>query len=133
MRITWRSKDESSRRQASDVYTELRPATTQRQQRDVGSDVQDAHGLLISYPRPDLADRAVFLTLESIPEERRWPEQELWAAFEAERPRLLGAVLDAAVIGLCASAATSATTRILSSFAAGMEAASPATGQPNGQ
>jgi hypothetical protein len=36
--------------------------------------------------RPDLADRAVFLTLEPIPEERRRPEQELWAAFEAERP-----------------------------------------------
>ena len=45
--------------------------------------------------RPDLADRAVFLTLEPIPEERRRPEQELWAAFEAERPRLLGVLLDA--------------------------------------
>jgi hypothetical protein len=33
--------------------------------------------------RPDLADRAVFLTLEPIPEERRRPEAELWAAFEA--------------------------------------------------
>jgi hypothetical protein len=32
--------------------------------------------------RPDLADRAVFLTLEPIPEERRRPEAELWAAFE---------------------------------------------------
>ena len=30
--------------------------------------------------RPDLADRAVFLTLEPIPEERRRPEAELWAA-----------------------------------------------------
>jgi hypothetical protein len=28
--------------------------------------------------RPDLADRAVFLTLEPIPEERRRPEAELW-------------------------------------------------------
>src|SRR5262249_35725365 len=28
--------------------------------------------------RPDLADRAVFLTLEPIPEDRRRPEQELW-------------------------------------------------------
>ena len=45
--------------------------------------------------RADLADRAVFLTLEPIPEERRRPEQELWAAFEAERPRLLGVLLDA--------------------------------------
>ena len=50
--------------------------------------------------RPDLADRAVFLTLEPIPEERRRPEAELWAAFETERPRILGALLDAVVEGL---------------------------------
>jgi len=50
--------------------------------------------------RPDLADRAIFLTLEPIPEERRRPEQELWAAFEAERPRLLGVLLDAVAKGL---------------------------------
>lgn len=50
--------------------------------------------------RPDLADRAVFLTLEPIPEERRRPEQELWAAFEAERPRILGILLDAVAKGL---------------------------------
>ena len=49
--------------------------------------------------RPDLADRAVFLTLEPIPEERRRPEQELWAAFEAERPRILGVLLDAVAKG----------------------------------
>ena len=50
--------------------------------------------------RPDLADRAVFLTLEPIPDERRCPEQELWAAFETERPRLLGVLLDAVAKGL---------------------------------
>jgi hypothetical protein len=50
--------------------------------------------------RPDLADRAVFLTLQPIPEERRRPEQELWAAFDAERPRILGVLLDAVVAGL---------------------------------
>jgi hypothetical protein len=50
--------------------------------------------------RPDLADRAVFLTLEPIPEERRRPEAELWATFEAERPRILGVLLDAVVQGL---------------------------------
>ena len=38
--------------------------------------------------RPDLADRAVFLTLNPIPEESRRPEAELWAAFEAERPQI---------------------------------------------
>jgi hypothetical protein len=50
--------------------------------------------------RPDLADRAVFLTLEPIPEENRRPEAELWAAFEAARPRLLGVLLDAVVEGI---------------------------------
>jgi hypothetical protein len=50
--------------------------------------------------RPDLADRAVFLTLEPIPEELRRPEAELWTAFEAERPRILGVLLDAVVQGL---------------------------------
>src|SRR5262249_30662195 len=50
--------------------------------------------------RPDLADRAVSLTLEPIPEEHRRPEQELWAAFEVERPRILGVLLDAVVEGL---------------------------------
>lgn len=50
--------------------------------------------------RPDLADRAVFLTLEAIPEDRRRPEAELWAAFDAERPRILGVLLDAVAEGL---------------------------------
>src|SRR5262249_8536185 len=50
--------------------------------------------------RPDLADRALFLTLEPIPEERRRPEAQLWSDFEAERPRILGALLDAAAEGL---------------------------------
>jgi hypothetical protein len=50
--------------------------------------------------RPDLADRAVFLTLEPIPERRRRAESELWGAFELERPRILGALLDAVATGL---------------------------------
>jgi hypothetical protein len=50
--------------------------------------------------RPDLADRAVFLTLEQISDEQRRSEAELWAAFEADRPRILGVLLDAVVEGL---------------------------------
>jgi hypothetical protein len=50
--------------------------------------------------RPDLADRALFLTLEPIPEERRRSEADLWAAFELQRPRLLGVLLDAVARGL---------------------------------
>jgi len=50
--------------------------------------------------RSDLADRAIFLTLEPIPEENRRSESELWAVFEAERPKILGALLDAVARGL---------------------------------
>jgi hypothetical protein len=50
--------------------------------------------------RPDLADRALFLTLDPIPEDRRQSEAELWSAFEIERPRILGALLDGVSEGL---------------------------------
>jgi hypothetical protein len=50
--------------------------------------------------RPDLADRAMFLALEPIPDGRRRPEADLWAAFEKERPGILGALLDAVAEGL---------------------------------
>jgi len=45
--------------------------------------------------RPDLADRSVFITLEPIPEQDRRLESELWASFETQRSRILGALLDA--------------------------------------
>jgi hypothetical protein len=50
--------------------------------------------------RPDLADRAIFFSLEPIPEEMRKPEKELWTAFEKDSPYILGALLDAVSLGL---------------------------------
>jgi hypothetical protein len=50
--------------------------------------------------RADLADRAVFLTLEPLSDDRRRSEKELWREFEDARPNLLGALLDGAVQGL---------------------------------
>src|SRR5215510_5599706 len=50
--------------------------------------------------RPDLGDRAIFLTLAPIGEAQRRPEAELWREFEIARPRILGALLDAAAHGL---------------------------------
>jgi hypothetical protein len=50
--------------------------------------------------RPDLADRAIFLALPAMAEEQRRSEQELWRDFEIARPRILGALLDAAPHGL---------------------------------
>jgi hypothetical protein len=50
--------------------------------------------------RPDLGDRAIFLTLPPIVETYRRSEQKLWRDFDEVRPRILGALLDAAVHGL---------------------------------
>jgi hypothetical protein len=50
--------------------------------------------------RPDLADRAIFLTLGPIGEKQRRSETELWREFELARPRILGTLLDAAAHGL---------------------------------
>jgi putative DNA primase/helicase len=45
--------------------------------------------------RADLADRSVTIHLRAISENERQPEDELIAAFEEARPRILGAILDA--------------------------------------
>jgi hypothetical protein len=48
----------------------------------------------------DLADRAIALQLEPIPEDRRRKKKELWAEFERDRPLILGALLKAVARGL---------------------------------
>jgi hypothetical protein len=50
--------------------------------------------------RADLADRGIFLRLAPIGERQRRSEAELWREFDLARPRILGALLDAAVRGL---------------------------------
>jgi hypothetical protein len=50
--------------------------------------------------RGDLVDRSLFLNLPPIPDSRRQYEEDLWTAFEADYPRLLGGLLDAVAGGL---------------------------------
>ena len=50
--------------------------------------------------RPDLADRAIFLTMSQISDTHRRSEAELWREFDRERPAILGTVLDMAAHGL---------------------------------
>jgi hypothetical protein len=50
--------------------------------------------------RGDLSDRAVILHLPPIPPADRHREEELWRAFDHDRPRILGGLLDAIVGGL---------------------------------
>lgn len=46
--------------------------------------------------RPDLMDRSVVLHLPAIEEDKRVPEEIFWQRFEVAKPRILGALLDAA-------------------------------------
>jgi hypothetical protein len=50
--------------------------------------------------RGDLLDRAIPLYLPAIPEDQRRAEAEFWQEFEAARPAILGALLDAVVHAL---------------------------------
>ncbi len=50
--------------------------------------------------RPDLADRAVTVHCETIQESRRKEEKVFWSDFAAKHPAILGALLDAVVVGL---------------------------------
>lgn len=50
--------------------------------------------------RADLADRSIPITLEAIPENKRKTEVDIRRDFEADRPRILGALFDALAHGL---------------------------------
>jgi hypothetical protein len=62
--------------------------------------------------RPDLADRAIFVTLPPIYDTQRRLEAELWREFEVARPRLLGALLDAVAHGLRSLASAGQSCRV---------------------
>lgn len=80
--------------------------TTRQLFADTGQTIFDAtrpillNGIDEFVTRADLADRALVMHLEPIPDEQRRPESELWAEFEAVRPRIMGALLDAVATGL---------------------------------
>src|SRR5439155_25503841 len=50
--------------------------------------------------RGDLLDRSLLLDLPPIPEDRRRSTGEFWRSFDAARPRLLGALLEAVSMAL---------------------------------
>jgi hypothetical protein len=50
--------------------------------------------------RPDLADRAIMLTLAPIPDDQRRAERDMQAEFDVAHPAVLGALLDAVSHGL---------------------------------
>jgi energy-coupling factor transporter ATP-binding protein EcfA2 len=51
------------------------------------------NGINLVPSKPDLLDRVLICSLERIPDASRRTEAEFWATFQAEKPRLLGALL----------------------------------------
>jgi hypothetical protein len=83
--------------------------------------------------RPDLLDRALTLTLPTIPDERRRDEEELWQVFETLRPRILGALLTAVTTGLRNKPTVRLSSKPrMADFATWIAAAEPALGWPAG-
>jgi hypothetical protein len=52
------------------------------------------NGINAPTDRGDVLDRSLVVELERIPDKERRTEEEIWAAFEHEHPRLLGAAFD---------------------------------------
>jgi hypothetical protein len=53
------------------------------------------NGINIAGTSPDFLDRSVLFEMIRVPKRKRLTEKELWEAFEAVRPKLLGAIFDA--------------------------------------
>lgn len=83
---------------------------------------------------PDLLDRAVSVWLPAIPESERRDEREFWAAFEAARPGILGALLSAVSQALKGyESVTLERKPRMADFAKWAVAAEPALGLASGQ
>jgi hypothetical protein len=83
--------------------------------------------------RPDLLDRALTLTLPTIPDDRRREEDELWQEFERRRPRILGALLTAVSAALRNKPSVRLTSKPrMADFASWAVAAESALGWPAG-
>ena len=79
--------------------------------------------------RPDLADRAVALTLPAMTAEARRPEAAFWAEFDTAAPRILGTLFDGVAMAL-RNRATATLPRLprMADFALWSAAAFPAFG-----
>jgi hypothetical protein len=83
--------------------------------------------------RPDLIERALLLSLPSMPEGARKTEARIWAEFNAALPGILGNLFDIAAVALKSRVSLEAPTTIrMADAAAWLAAAEPGTGLGNG-
>jgi hypothetical protein len=91
------------------------------------------NGITSLVTKQDLADRAVIIDLPQIEDKDRLPEKVFWREFEKERPRILGALLDAVVASLANHDRVRLTALPrMADFAIWVTAAEPVLGWPSG-
>jgi len=83
--------------------------------------------------RPDLLDRSMLLSLPAFKPGQRKPERALWTDFERQRPKILGALLDAVVQALARVDRVPEPDVRMSDFAQWVIAAEPALAMRTGQ
>jgi hypothetical protein len=83
-------------------------------------------GIVDLIRRPDLADRALRVELRPIDGMGRRTQEDIQAAFAADHPRILGALLDAAVAGLCRLPGVTGSLPRMADFARWVFACAPA-------
>jgi hypothetical protein len=83
--------------------------------------------------RPDLADRAITITLPPIPDEKRFTEKESHRKFDEKAPEIFGAILDgvSAALGRIDEVQLENKPR-MADFAVWITAAEPGLGWPDG-
>jgi hypothetical protein len=82
--------------------------------------------------RPDLIERALLLSLPSMPEGARKTEAQIWAEFDAALPGILGSLFDIVAVALKSGGSLVAPTTIrMADAAAWLAAAEPGTGLDN--
>jgi len=91
------------------------------------------NGIVSVVTRPDLLDRALVVTLDPIPEDKRRSESNLDAEFEQAHPAILAALLDAVALALKHEATTTIEKLPrMADFATWIVAAEPALGWEKG-
>lgn len=76
------------------------------------------NGIVNVITRPDLADRAIVITLRPIPEDKRRPEAEILKQFETDAPHIMAGLLELISFGLrCRGSVTASALPRMADFA----------------
>lgn len=99
-KLTWDMSDDICRLVTGDGFSKRKLYTDNEEVIYSFKRALMMNGIASFVSRADLLDRTIILNIGRIEAEKRKSEKELWAEFEIEKPRLLGALFDVISQGL---------------------------------